>query len=70
MPKKCSILCVSGVPQPNSAMVFPKSNFLFDWSRNLRWSRNGTLVEADPRPPANSEDGVICNNSLRLKAVY
>ena len=28
-----------------------------------------TLVEADPGPPANIEDGAICKNSLQLKAV-
>ena len=48
----------------------PKSNFLFGRSRNLRCSKNLTLVEADPGPPVNSEDEAICNNSLRLKAVY
>ena len=47
----------------------PKSNFLFGLSRN-RCSKNRTLVEADRGTPANSEDGAICNNSLRLKAVY
>ena len=48
----------------------PKNNFLFGWSRNLTCLKNRTLVEADPEPPANSEDGAICNNTLRLKAVY
>ena len=48
----------------------PKSNFLFGWSKNLRCSKIRTLVEEDPGPPLNSEDGAICNNSLRLKSVY
>ena len=48
----------------------PKSNFSFGWSKNLRCSENSALVEADPGPPVNSDDGAICNNSLRLEAVY
>ena len=34
--------------------------------RNLRH----TLLDADPRFPANREDGAIGYNSLRLKAIY
>ena len=43
--KKSSILCVSCVLQPTSAIVFTKSNFLFGSSRNLRSLKNRTLVK-------------------------
>ena len=35
---------------PPLLWYFAKSNFLFDWSKNIRCLKNRTLLEADPGP--------------------
>ena len=56
---------------PHLLHYFTKGNFLFDWSRNLRCLKNRTLfTRGRSWTHPNSEGGAICNNSLRLKAVY
>ena len=46
-----------GFPQPTSIMIFCKSYLLFSGSRNIRCSKNRTLLE--PRTPSNSKDGAV-----------
>ena len=49
--RKAALFCVLAVFFNQTPLWYlPRSNFLFDWSRNLRSSKNRTLVEADPGP--------------------
>ena len=51
-------------------MIFPPQK-LFIWLKQKFKTFEKSYVTINRfRTPANSKDGAICNNSLRLKAVY
>ena len=49
---------------------FPKNNFLFRVKQKCKMFEKLHYSRSRSRIPANSRDGTICKNSLRLKAVY
>ena len=67
---KSSILCIGGVPQPNSAMVFPKKKLSIRLKQKLKMFKKSNFTRSRSRTLANSEDGAMCSNSLQLKAAY
>ena len=68
--RKSSILCVGGVPQTTSAMVFPKKKLFIRVKLKCKMFKKPYYSRSRSTTPANSKDVVICNNSLRFKAVY
>ena len=62
--KKSFILCVRGVLQRNSAMIFTSAEAEISDVQKSYFSISRS------RTPPNRKDTAIYNNSLQLKAVY
>ena len=68
--KKSSILYADVVPQPTSAIVLPPKILFIRLNQKFKIFKKSYFTRNISRTTANSEDGAICNNSLRLKPGY